>query len=261
MAPSLLDIATVVITIVATLVTIISLLFSLFIEKEKSSKFYSEVRTRLQAILGRLSNVPSAIIYGVRIILNALLLFSLAYFILFAPIFLYEEFRQPNHVVSSAIDRASIFYGLVIMVWCLSIMAVRHKLSIDKLHNQIDYLNRIPGIKELKQNYNRQLFDAVIRQWNDFGVELVTKHDESPFAIDLADCSPLDVQDENLIICCPNKAIHRRMNRKAPSSSTGHDEEYEAWKSDKESIEGIMKERFQVRQISYILEKQIQTKA
>ncbi len=39
------------------------------------------------------------------------------------------------------------------------------------------------------------------------------------------------------------------------SSNKGYDEEYEAWKIDKESIERIVKERFQVRQISYTLEK------
>jgi hypothetical protein len=259
MKTSLLDIATVVATIVAMLVAIISLLFSLFVEKEKSSKFYSELLNRFRAMLGRFSNITSAIVYGVGIILNALLLFSLAYFILFAPIFLYEKLRQPNHAVSPTIDQDSIFYGLVIVMWCLSVITIRHKLTIDKLHDQIEYLNRIPGIKELKQNYNRQLFDAVIKQWNDFGSDLVTKHDDSPFAIDLADCYPLDVQDEILTIGCPNKAIHRRMNRKASLSSIGSDEEYEAWKRDKESIERLVKERFKVIQISYTLEKQITT--
>ena len=131
MEPSLLSIAAVVATIVATLVAIISLLFSLFVEKEKSSKFYSEVLTRLRSIFGRLSNIPSAILYGTSILLNALLLFSLAYFILFAPIFLYEELRQPNRVVSSAIDQDSIFYGLVIVVWCLSIITIKHKLTYE----------------------------------------------------------------------------------------------------------------------------------
>jgi hypothetical protein len=62
-----------------------------------------------------------------------------------------------------------------------------------------------------------------------------------------------------LIMGCPNTVIHKRMNLKQRSSTTGHDEEYEAWKIDKESIERIVKERFQVRQISYTLEKQITT--
>lgn len=245
-------------TVVATIVAIISLLFSVFIEREKSSKLYSEVLTQLESILRRLrQNIPPAIVHSLTIILNALFLFLLAYFILVAPIFLYEEFHQSTHVVSSDIDRNSIFYGLVIIVWCLCIMLIIHKFAINKLQDQIDFLNRIPGIKELKNNYNSQLFDSAIRQWNDFSAELLAKHDDSAFAIDLADCSPIDVRDEILIIGCPNRVIHKRMNRKVPSSTTGYDEEYEAWKVDKESIEKIVKERFQVRRISYMLAKQI----
>jgi hypothetical protein len=246
---------------VGAVIATLALLLYVYVERNKVSKLYSEVLNRLSNILGRLSNVPSVIVKGVGIILNAIIFVLLAYFILYVPIFLYQELRQPNHVVSSAIDRTSIFYGLVIIVWCLSIMTIKHKLTIDKLHNYIDYLNRIPGIKELKQSYNRQLFDAVIGQWNDFVAELITKHDNSPFAIDLAACSPLGVRDEMLIMGCPNKVVHKRMNLQPRSSSTGHDEQYEAWKIDKESIEIIMKERFQVRQISYTLDKQIKRQA
>lgn len=244
---------------IGAIVAILALFLYVYVERDKTSKLYTEVLTRLQGTLARLSNVSPAIVRGIGILLNALLLLSLAYFILFVPIFLYEELRQPNHVISPAIDQGSIFYGLVFVVWCLSLITIRHKLTIDKLHDQIEYLNRIPGIRELKQNYNRQLFDAVIKQWNGFSVELTTKYDDSPFAIDLAACSPLDVQDEILIIGCPNKVIHKRMNRIAPSSSTGNNEEYETWKRDKGSIESLVRERLKVKQVSYTLEKQITT--
>jgi hypothetical protein len=88
---------------------------------------------------------------------------------------------------------------------------------------------------------------------------LVNKHDDSPFAIDLAACSPLRVQDETLIMSCPNKVIHKRMVLKAPSSSMGYNDEYEAKKRDRASIEEMVKERFRVRRISYTLENRITT--
>ncbi|HXQ32657.1 MAG TPA: hypothetical protein VN843_01420, partial [Anaerolineales bacterium] len=124
----------------------------------------------------------------------------------------------------------------------------------------IDYLNRLPDIKKLKNKYNRQLFDSAIRQWNDFKADLTNNHDNSPFALDLAACSPLDVREETLIIGCPNTVIHKRMNLGPRRSSTeGYSEEYGAWKIDKESIERIVRERFQVMRISYTIQKQIAT--
>ena len=99
----------------------------------------------------------------------------------------------------------------------------------------------------------------MIGQWKDLSAELANNHDDSPFAIDLAGCAPIDVRDEILVVGCPNRVIYKRMNRKAPSSTTGYNEEYEAWKVDKESIERIVRSHFHVRQISYTLVKQITT--
>ena len=238
---------------VGAVTAILALFLYVYVERDKISKLYSEMLAQLRSPLDRLGNVFPAIRYRIGSLLNVLFLSLLAIFILFVPIFLYEELHQPPHIDSSAIDRSSIFYGLVIIVWCLSIMTISYKFTINKLQDQIDYLNRIPGIKELKNSYNRQLFDSVTRQWNDFSDELVNKHDDSPFAIDLAACSPLDVRDETLIIGCPNRVIHKRMNLKPRPSTDGRDDVYEAWKIDKESIERIVKEHFQVIRISYTL--------
>jgi hypothetical protein len=46
---------------------------------------------------------------------------------------------------------------------------------------------------------------------------------------------------------------------KAPSSSMGYNDEYEAKKRDRASIEEMVKERFRVRRISYTLENRITT--
>jgi hypothetical protein len=218
------------------------------------------VLTKLQDILGRLGNASPAIMYAISTLLNVLFLSLLAIFILIAPIFLYKEIVQHQvlFIDPFIIDNKSMVYGLVVTVWCMSILTFRHKLIIDELRSQMDYLNRLPDIKKLKNKYNRQLFDSVTRQWNDFKTELTNNHDNSPFAFDLAACSPLDVREETLIIGCPNTVIHKRMNLGPRRSSTeGYSEEYDAWKIDKEAIERIVKERCQVRQISYTLEKQI----
>ena len=246
---------------VGAVTAILALLLYVYVERNKISKLYTEVLTRLRSTRARLGNVSPAIVHGISFLLTALFLSLLAIFILIAPIFLYKELiqHQSLYIDPFVIDSRSMIYGLVVIVWCISIMTFRHKLIIDELRAQIDYLNRLPGIKELKNNYNRQLFDSVIRQWNDFSAELVNKHDDSPFAIDLAACSPLDVRDETLIIGCPNRVIHKRMNLIAPASKKGYEEEYEARKIDKQSIERIVKERFQVRRISYTLAKQITT--
>jgi hypothetical protein len=246
---------------VGAVTAILALLLYVYVERDKISKLFTDVLTRLRSALGRLGNVSDTIMYAISSLLNVLLLSSLVVFILIVPLFLYKELiqHQSLYIDPFIIDSRSMIYGLIVIVWCLSIVTIGHKLTIDKLRDQIDYLNRIPGIQEIKNSYNRQLFDSVVRQWNNFSAELVNRHDDSPFAIDLAACSPSDVRDEILIIGCPNKVIHKRMNLKPRSSSTGYDEQYEAWKIDKEAIERIMKERFQVRQISYILEKQIKT--
>jgi hypothetical protein len=134
-------------------------------------------------------------------------------------------------------------------------MTFSHKLIIDRLRNQIDYLNRVPGIQKLKSQYNKQIFDSAMRQWDNFRTELVNKHDDSPFAVDLATCSLLDVQDETLIIGCPNRVVHKRLSK----NPLGDDKEYDEKMRDKRSIEGLVKEHFQVIRISYTLKKQITT--
>ena len=241
---------------VGAITAILALLLYVYVERDKISKFYTELLTLLRSTLGRLGTVSSAIMPGISILLNALFLSLLAIFILIAPVFLYEELiqHQSLYIDPFVIDSRSMIYGLVVIVWCISIMTFRHKLIIDKLRAQIDYLNRIPDIKELKNKYNRQLFDSAIRQWNDFRAELVHKHDDSPFAIDLATCSLLDVQDETLIIGCPNRVVYKRMNPSASHRGMDNTEYYEKIK-DKESIEVLVKERFQVIRISYTLEK------
>jgi len=172
------------------------------------------------------------------------------------PIFLYKELiqHQSLYIDPFIIDSRSMIYGLVVILWCISIATFRHKLIIDELRAQIDYLNRIPDIKDLKNKYNRQLFDSAIRQWDDFRSELANQRDDSPFAIDIAACSILDVQDETLVIGCPNRAIYKRMNPSSSSQSINSTEYYEKIK-DKESIELLVRERFQVLRISYILKK------
>src|SRR5574341_1793124 len=234
-----------------TLIAILTLLLSAYVAREKISKLYSAVLTKLQATFSRLGNASPTILSGISSPLNILFLFSLAIFILVAPLFLYKELIQHQilFIDPFIIDSKSMIYGLVVIVWCMSTLIFRHKLIIDELRSQIDYLNRIPDIKKLKNRYNRQLFDSAIRQWNDFRTELVNKHDDSPFAIDLATCSLLDVRDETLIISCPNRVIHKRMSKEPLPS----DKEYDEKMRDKRSIEGLVKERFQVMHISYTL--------
>jgi len=243
-----------------TLIAILALLLSVYVAREKISQLYSVVLSKLQGTLSRILSASPTIMHGIGSLLNVLFLSLLAIFILVAPIFLYKELIQ-NQVLfidPYVIDSESMIYGIVVIVWCISIMTFRQKLIIDELRSQIDYLNRIPDIRKLKNKYNRQLFDSAVRQWSDFRTELVNKHDDSPFTIDLASCGVLDVQNETLIISCPNRVIYKRM--KLPASPQGFDntEYYEKIK-DKESIEELVKQYFQVRRISYTLEKQITT--
>ena len=238
---------------VGAVTAILALLLYVYVERDKISKLYTEVLTRLRSTLGRLGNISPAFTLGISILLNALFLTLLAIFILIAPIFLYKELiqHQTLYIDPFVIDSRSMIYGLVVIVWCISIMTFRHKLIIDELRAQIDYLNRIPGIKELKSEYNRQLFDSAIKLWNDFRAELANEHDNSPFAIDLVACSLLNVQDETLIIGCPNSVTHKRLSK----NPLGGDKEYDEKMRDKRSIEGLVKKQFQVRKISYILKK------
>ena len=242
---------------VGAVTAILALLLYVYVERDKISKLYTETASQLRNILARLGKVPPAIVNDISTILSALFLLLLGVFILFVPYFLYKELVQHQLIYvdsSTVIDDKSMFYGLVVIAWCLSIMTFSHKLIINKLQDQIDYLNRIPGIQELKNQYNTQLFDSVIRQWADFRYELVNKHDDSPFAMDLAACSPLVVQNETLIISCPNRVIYNRMTRiRIPT--TGADEEYEQKKRDKRMIEELIRERFQLKRINYTLKQ------
>jgi len=256
MESSWLNTATVIATILATLIGFISLLFYFFVEKEKASKFYAEMRTRLQSIFGSFSGMPSTIVRGLRVVLTFSFFMVLIYFIVIVPIFLYEQIYQTSSAVSSSTNETSVFYILIIAAWCMSIITINQALTIDKLRDQINYLNRIPGIKELKNQYNRNLFESAIQQWDDFRTDLVSKHDNSPFALDIAACSLLDVQDEILIIGCPNPVIHKRMYPRRPSASMD-DSEYQEKLRDKESIEALIKERFKIIGISYTLNKQL----
>lgn len=240
--------------IVGTIAAIIALL----LERKKVSKLYAEVITKLRRTLGQLGNVFPVILRSINILVSALFLFLIAIFILIAPFFLYEELiqHQPLYIKPYLIDSTSMIYGLVVIVWCISILTLCQKFIIDELRAQIEYLNKIPGIKELKNKYNKELFNSAIRQWNDFITDLANNHDNSPFAIDLATCSILDVQDETLIIGCPNRVIYNRIN---PSNlnNTLSSSEYNPRINDKRLIEGLVKERFQLIRISYTLKKQI----
>jgi len=62
---------------VGAVTAILALLLYVYVERDKISKLYTEVLTRLRSILGRLNHVPSAIVHSMRIILNALFLFLL----------------------------------------------------------------------------------------------------------------------------------------------------------------------------------------
>jgi len=223
---------------VGAVTAILALLLYVYVERDKISKLHTEAVTQLRSTLARLGNIYPAIVNSIGFLLSALFLSLLAIFILIAPIFLYKELiqHQSLYIDPFVIDSRSMIYGLVVIVWCISLMTFRHKLIIDELRAQIDYLNRIPGIKELKNEYNRQLFDSAIKQWIDFRVELANEHDDSPFAIDLVTCSLLNVEDETLVIGCPNSVIHKRMS-KNPSSS---DKEYDEKMRDKRSIEELI---------------------
>src|SRR5688572_822471 len=135
---------------VGAVTAILALFLYVYVERDKISKLYSEMLTQLRSILGGFGNIFPTAVRSIRIILNALFLSLITFFIFYVPIFLYGEFQQQTHIDSSTIARNSILYGLFIIVWCLSIMTINHQLTIDKLRDQIDYLNRIPGIKELK---------------------------------------------------------------------------------------------------------------
>jgi hypothetical protein len=238
---------------VGAVTAILALFLYVYVERDKISRIFTEVLTQLRSTLVRLSNLSPAIVRSINILLNIIFLSLLAIFILIAPIFLYKELilHQVLYIDPYIIDNRSMIYGLVVIVWCISIMTFRYKLILDELRAQIDYLNRIPDIKELKNKYNRQLFDSAIRQWNDFRAELVHKHDDSPFAIDLVTCSLLNVQDETLIIGCPNSVTHKRLSK----NPLGDDKEYDEKMRDKRLIEALVKKQFQVRKISYILKK------
>lgn len=245
---------------VGAVTAILALFLYVYVERDKISKIFTELITQLRRTLVRLSNVAPAIGRSINILLNIIFLSLLAIFVLIAPIFLYNELilHRVLYIDPFIIDNRSMIYGIVVILWCISIMTFRHKLILNEIRAQVDYLNRIPDIKQLKNKYKRRLFDSAIRQRNDFKAELVSKHDHSPFAIDLATCSLLDVQEETLIIGCPNRVVYKRMNLSASPRGMDNTEYYEKVK-DKESIEVLVKERFQVRQISYTLEKQITT--
>ncbi len=194
--------------------------------------------------------------YYVGIGLNILYFSVLVIFVLITPIFLYKELIQHQSLTIDPfiIDSKSMIYGLVVIVWCMGIMTFNQKLIIDRLRNQIDYLNRVPGIQKLKNQYNKQIFDSVVRQWNDFRTEILNKYNDSPFVIDLADCSLLDVEDETLVVGCPNRVVHKRMNPSKPRSDIPH-EEYDKRMRDKELVEKLIRKRFPVRQIEYTLKQ------
>jgi hypothetical protein len=82
--------------------------------------------------------------HGTSSLLNVLFLSLLAIIILMAPIFLYKEIIQHQvlFIDPFIIDNKSMIYGLIAIVWCMRIMTFRHKLIIDELRSQINYLNR-----------------------------------------------------------------------------------------------------------------------
>src|SRR4030095_7346620 len=117
---------------VGAVTAILALLLYVYVERDKISKLYTEVLTQLRSTLGHLGNVSPAIIYGITILIRALFLSLLAIFILIAPIFLYKELiqHQPLYIEPFIIDSKSMIYGIVIIVWCVSIMTISHKLTI-----------------------------------------------------------------------------------------------------------------------------------
>jgi hypothetical protein len=243
-----------------TIATIIVGIFSLLLQRKQISELYNEVVTKMGDTSGRLSNLFPLVLSGIKILIAAIFLFLIAIFILITPFVLYAELiqHQPLYINSFLVDSNSVIYGLVLIVWCLSIQILRHRFVIDDLRAKIDYLNRLPGIKEFKNKYNKDLLDSATRQWNDFKTELANNYDDSPFAIDLALCSIIDVQDETLLIGCPNKVICNRMNLSSPNNAINNSENIEKI-NDKKKIEGIVKKRFQVIRISYTIKKQIKT--
>lgn len=247
-------------TITGTIVAIIALLLYGYIERIKISKLFAGVIARLRRTLGHLGSVLPLILRTINILISALLLTFIALFILIVPFFLYGELilHQPLYFNSFFIDSSSMIYLLIVIVWCIGILTIRYKFTTDELRIKIDYLNRIPGIKELKNKYNKELLDSATRQWDDFKTNLVNNHDDSPFAFDFATCSILDVQDETLIIECPNRPIYNRMNPSIPTDGVSNSE-YAKKVNDKRLIEGLVKDRFQVTRISYTLKKQIKT--
>src|SRR6266508_670599 len=97
-----------------------------WVERDKISKRYTEVLAHLRDTFGRLNNVPNAIMYSISGLLNVLLLSILAIFILIAPIFLYKELiqHQSLYIDPFIIDSKSMIYGLIVIVWCMSIMII-----------------------------------------------------------------------------------------------------------------------------------------
>jgi len=119
------------------------------------------------------------------------------------------------------------------VTWCLIFMIYKSQSRIEKLRAQIDYLNRMPGVEQLRKSYDHQLYETVREKWSDFLLTLRAQYRKPSLAGDLATCVLLRVENETLVIGCSSNLVRNRIN-----SSKQSDKDY------RESIHKHLKKYF-----------------
>lgn len=107
----------------------------------------------------------------------------------------------------------------MVTVWCLSIWLFVMNDRVNKLQNQLNHLNTLPGIKDIKKRHDEQLYDKVNTGWSNFILAIREKYKSLPLASDLDTCIPLRVENEILIIGCPSSLICNRVNESGESNN------------------------------------------
>jgi hypothetical protein len=165
---------------------------------------YENIKRLVQVIWGRLGDFVNSLIETV--IFSFIVLGPIVF--IAATITALQVVQQNSDLGGSALCVIVIFdYGVVIL-WGLCIKAFR----TYRLQDQIDYLNRVPGISELKKKYAEQLYEKVKADWRGFITAVRDTYKSPSMASDLENCIPLRVEDEMLIVGCSSSLIRNRIN-------------------------------------------------
>lgn len=123
-------------------------------------------------------------------------------------------------------DPAILMYGSIIFVFVLFSLSVsisQYNLRINELNQRIERINRLPGIKKLRDEYDEQLFERINMDWQTFLLDLENdktlgylfpsqREDIEMIQKELKKCIPLRVTDGILVLGCSDKKSYRRIN-------------------------------------------------